>query len=198
MFDFDYNIALNKIIGRIDVSPEKVIEELFYKDFAADFERGRVTPLDFYEKFIKEFKVELGYEEFIGIWCDIFSPKEEMIDLVRRLKDIYPLYLISNINKSHYEFLYNKFSDVFSLFDALILSFEVGAIKPEVKIYEELRKTAGVGYEDIIYIDDREDLTAKAKELTLNCVRFDTLERLVKVLENYKIFVPPKKLQIYQ
>ena len=125
LFDFDYNIALDKIKNVTGASSDEIVDALFYKQFAADFERGLVSPRDFYVKFTQSFKADLGFEEFIRVWCEIFSPKPEVISLVRQLRLIYPVYLISNINEAHFNYLHQNFYDVFSLFDGLILSFKV-------------------------------------------------------------------------
>ena len=51
LFDFDYAIALRRLKGRINAPHAQVIEELFYKNFALEFEKGLVSGRKFYEKF---------------------------------------------------------------------------------------------------------------------------------------------------
>ena len=189
LFDFDYNIALNKIKDKINVPIERVIGELFENDFGLSFEKGLVTADKFYSHFKDTFGAALTYEYFVDIWCKIFSPKDEMIDLVRRLKADYPVYLISNINELHFDYLYQKYPQVFSLFKGLILSFKVKSVKPESLIYQTLRDTAEVEYEDIIYIDDRKDLITKAKNFNLQCLQFTGFDQLLKDLKNLGISV---------
>ncbi|MCM8823055.1 MAG: hydrogenase maturation protease [Candidatus Omnitrophica bacterium] len=190
IFDFDYDIGLDKIKDKLGVSQDRVIHTLFYEDFTLDFERGLVSCQDFYKEFVKKFKANLGYEEFIDIWCNIFSPKLEMVDLVRRARLIYPTYLISNINKVHFEHLKNSFGEIFSFFDDLILSFEVKAVKPQREIYEVLRKKAQTTFDSIVYIDDREELINEAKKLGLRCIKFISLPQLVGEMEFYNVFIP--------
>lgn len=190
LFDFDYSIALNKIKDKIGVSPEKIIHDLFYNDFAADFEKGLVSGQEFYRRFADEFRAQIEYEEFIEAWCDIFTPKYEIIDLVDRLRAIYPVYLISNINALHFDFLHKKYPQVFSLFDDLILSFRIKSLKPEKAIYAELKKISGKNYEQITYIDDREDLITQAKELNLNCIMFHDYKKLTASLQASDILIP--------
>ena len=45
----------------------------------------------------------------------------------------------------------------FSNFDGYILSYEVGAMKPQVKIYEALEATTGKRGAEIVYLDDRQE-----------------------------------------
>lgn len=190
LFDFDYSIALDKIQDKINVSKEKIITDMFYANFATDFEKGLISSNDFYLKFRKAYGADITYKEFISIWCDIFSPKPEIIALARKLRADYPLYLISNINEAHFKYLERGYPKVFALFKSLILSYEIKSIKPEKKIYEALRVAARQHYKNIIYIDDREDLILEAKKLNLNCIQFKNLKNLANSLNYFNIRTP--------
>lgn len=190
IFDFDYTIALKKIKDSLGVESERVVEALFNEDFGLDFEKGLISTHDFYEKFVREFKATLGYEQFIEIWCDIFHPKREVISLIKELKLLYPVYLISNVNQAHYTYLYERYPEVFSLFDGLVLSFQVKAVKPERAIYERLRKIAHAVFEEIIYIDDRPELIESAHKIKLNCICFRSHQDLIKSLKELKVIIP--------
>ena len=186
IFHFDYTIALKRIKEK-GASVEKILHQLYENDFGLDFEKGLVSNRQFYLNFKNEFNVELDYEEFKDIWSDIFSPNHDVIDLIKRLKKNYPIYLISNINDLHFEFLHERYPQVFSLFNGLILSFKVKSVKPEKRIFEELKRTAGEEFENIIYIDDRQDLIDAAKPLDLQCIQFINLEQLTKQLNSLGI-----------
>ena len=188
LFDFDYSIALNKIKDEISVPVGKVIDELFENDFGLNFEKGLVTAQEFYCHFKDTFKATLTYEYFTDIWCAIFSPKDEVIDLVKRLRVNYPLYLISNINELHFDYLYGEYPQVFSLFKELILSYKIKSVKPERLIYQALKNRAKVEFEDIIYIDDRKDLIVKARNFNLQCIQFVNFDQLLGDLEALGVF----------
>jgi len=189
LFDFDYNIALEKIKDTIGVPIEEVIKELFDNDFGLSFEKGELSPIEFYSLFKSTFKANLTFESFAETWCNIFSPNKDVIGLVRRLKGKYPLYLISNINKLHFEYLFKRHGQVFSLFNQLILSFEVKSVKPEEKIYQILKDKAEVGFEGIIYIDDRQELIVEAKNFKIQAIQFTNFSQLIKDLENLGIYL---------
>jgi putative hydrolase of the HAD superfamily len=189
LFDFDYAIALRRLKGRINAPHAQVIEELFYKNFALEFEKGLVSGRKFYEKFKNKFGVDIGHDEFIVIWNEIFFPMPEVIDFAAKLSQHYPLYMISNINEWHFNYLYAKYPAVFDIFNKLVLSYKVKSVKPEKKIYAELKKMAGCKYSQIVYIDDRPDLITPARKLSLNCVQFRNLKQATQELKKYKIAV---------
>ncbi len=190
VFDFDYGVALERIRGKIKASSEEVIEELFYRDFAADFERGKVSSQDFYEKFIRRFGGNLKFDEFKDIWSRIFTPQTEIISLIEKLRILYPTYLISNINELHFNYLYREFPSVFSLFDGMVLSFQVKEIKPAQEIYEELRDISSCSFEEIVYIDDRRELIEGASSLGIKGIIYMSPEQLVDELTRKGIIIP--------
>lgn len=188
LFDFDYSLALEKIKDKLGVSPNCVIDALFFDDFALDFEKGIISGYDFYLKFKESFKAKISYSEFVDSWCRIFSPNNTVVELIRRLRILYPVYLISNINELHFDYLYQQWKEIFLLFDKLFLSFKIKAVKPEKKIYEELFKE-GFLPEEIIYIDDRQDLIEEGKKLGLRCIQFRDSKDLIKDLEKDGIYI---------
>jgi putative hydrolase of the HAD superfamily len=178
IFNFDYLPALNRLRGRLNVDPQEIINRIYNNNFGMDFEKGLIKPQDFFERFQTDFSVKLDFQEFAFIWNNIFWPNDQIIGLLTRLKKDYPIFLISNINEMHYDYLHTLYPQVFALFKKLILSYQVKAVKPEKEIYEVLRQSADCAYENIIYIDDRQDLIEAAKPLKMKCLQFVNYERL--------------------
>ena len=72
--------------------------------------------------------------------------------------------------------------DILKIFDEVILSFAVGAIKPETAIFEDVIKRAGGDRSKILYIDDREDLIKEASAMGIDSIRFEGAEKLKTTL----------------
>jgi putative hydrolase of the HAD superfamily len=159
-------------------------------NFGMDYEKGLLSSQEFYHDFKEKFSAEVTFDEFKDIWSDIFWPIHETIELIKKIKGNYPLYMISNINELHFEYLYGKHPNVFEMFDGLILSYKVKSVKPETAIYEALRKKSNCNYSDIIYIDDRKELIEEAKKLNLNCIQFVSTPQLITDLKKYAIQIP--------
>ena len=60
---------------------------------------------------------------------------------------------------------------VAALVDALVLSFEVGAAKPEAKIYRRALDRLGVAADDTVFVDDNADFCAAAADLGISAVQ---------------------------
>ncbi|KAB2638604.1 MAG: HAD family phosphatase [Verrucomicrobia bacterium] len=93
-------------------------------------------------------------DEFRHAWQQIFTPNEPMWQEVRSLAAAgHRLILFSNTNAIHCPWIFEVFPD-FALFDAAVLSFEVGAIKPDPAIYEYAIATHRLDPATTLYIDD--------------------------------------------
>jgi len=191
LFDFDYNIALDKLRGRINVDPQTILARIYENDFGLDFEQGFVSGEQFFLRFRNDYDARLDYAEFAVIWSDIFTPNRDIIALAGRLRSRYPLQLISNINVLHFEHLYRLYPQVFGLFHNLILSYQVKAVKPQEKIYASLKTACGCAYADIVYIDDRADLIRESSKLGLVSLQFTSLGKLIEDLRKLDIIDYP-------
>jgi len=187
IFDFDYNIALDKLRGRINVDPATILASIYANDFGLDFEQGLVNGEQFFLRFRQDYDARLDYAEFAVIWSDIFTPNNDIIALAGRLRSCFPLHLISNINELHFAHLYRLYPQVFGLFDSLILSYQVKAVKPQEKIYAALRAACGCDYADIVYIDDRADLIRESSKLGLVSLQFTSFGDLVADLQKLDV-----------
>lgn len=189
IFHFDYNLALDKIKTRLGVSTETIIKEFYDNDFCIPFEKGLVSGHSFYSKFKEKFSADLSYDDFVDIWCEIFWPNPEVFDLIEKLSRNLPVYLISNINQLHFDYLFKKYQFFFSFFKDLILSYKVKYVKPEFGIYQELKKRSGADFRNIVYIDDRQDLVKAAGGFGLECIRFIGFEQLIRDLKRFGISI---------
>jgi HAD superfamily hydrolase (TIGR01509 family) len=155
LVDFDYSIAAGKIAAqsRKPLAEIKVLIE--QSRFVIDYETGRMTRREFYERMREAtgFRGTLG--EFGEFFADIFTEIPPMVELhaeVRR-RGI-PTYIFSNTNDLAIEHVRRSFP-FYANFDGYIYSYEVGAMKPDGKIYEALEKLAGRRGADVVYLDDR-------------------------------------------
>jgi putative hydrolase of the HAD superfamily len=174
---FDYNISARKIANLCHIDAKMVHDTFFDSAVKRVFERGEMSQREFYVQASHLLGIRIPYRDFIDIWNDVFWEDEKACDIARRLKKRYKLILLSNVNRSHFDHIEKKF-DVIKIFDELILSYMVGAIKPEKAIFDDLITRSGGKADEILYIDDREDLITKSREMGIESIRFETAEKL--------------------
>lgn len=174
---FDHNISAGKIAKLFHLDTENVRRLFFDSQFTRPFEKGLVSPREFHARITKHLGISMSYEDFVPVWNDIFWEDKEACDIARELKNKYKLLLLSNVSRLHYEYIEKKF-DIIKIFDEIILSFVVGAMKPEEIIFEDAIKRAGGDRSAVIYIDDREDLIKEAIGFGIESIRFENAAKL--------------------
>jgi putative hydrolase of the HAD superfamily len=157
LVDFDYSIAARKIAAQCEVSPVALKEFIDHSPLLFRYETGHATRAEFYEE-VREFGGFRGtFEQFCSDFGGIFTPIPPMVKAQAALRERgVPTYIFSNTNDLAIEDIRSKFT-FYENFDGYILSYEVGAMKPNPKIYEALEKMSGRRGSEICYFDDRSE-----------------------------------------
>ena len=187
LIPFDYGYAINKLNQIEKGLGDRFIE--FYKSnysFHRDFERGKISENDFTNKILEVIDHKIDADTFRRYYADIFSVNKNVISLLPVLKNNYKLYLLSNTDSIHKKYGWEKY-DFIDYFDKLILSFEVGSVKPEEKIYHAVEEASGLPSEEHFYIDDIQEYVDVAKGIGWGAVRFEGYNKLISDLKESKI-----------
>ena len=146
------------------------------------FESGAITSAEFFDRAVRQGGLGLGEDEFIRMFTGRFRPIKETRDLMRQLKNGYRLGLLSNTNAWDFEYEISR-CDVFSLFDTASVSFRVGALKPDSRIYLDALNKLGYSPHECVYIDDIEEYVNAAAALGINGVHYTSHEGLIGSLQ---------------
>jgi HAD superfamily hydrolase (TIGR01509 family) len=187
LVDFDYHIAVSQIAARSKLPPDGIKTFLGQSHAIIDYECGRLTREEFYEQARKVTGFRGTMEEFGEFFADIFTPIPPMIEIHAGLRRRgIPTYIFSNTNDLAVEHIRRNFP-FFRDFDGYIYSYEVGAMKPEAKIYEVLEKLAGRHGTDIVYLDDRPENVAGGAARGWRTILHETPEKTRAALEHFKL-----------
>ncbi|MFP4385471.1 MAG: HAD family hydrolase [Spirochaetia bacterium] len=142
-------------------------------------ETGRWTPDEFLRKAVTGLGGIVTEEKIARAYADIFRINDAAVSLLPELKKRYPLYLLSNTNAIHAErgFLEYPF---LSNFDELIMSHQVGAVKPDPDIYRYVENRTGQPPEAHLLIDDLPENIRGALDRGWDGVRFTGYADLIK------------------
>ncbi len=158
---FDTHLSAGKI-AELSGSDEQDVFDLFFdSDLADGHHNGSISGSQLYETVMARFNLTLSFEEFRLIWERIFWENEDVVEIIKKLRPYYRIFLMSNIGDLHWDYIHRTFSSM-RLFDEHILSYKVGANKPEERIYQEAITRAGCVASEIIFIDDRPELIEAA------------------------------------
>ena len=127
------------------------------------YEEGLSSSEEFFLELRKRYGLTIEFEEFSEIWNNIFWEDPEVNEIILHLKAKgYPIFLLSNTNELHFSYVLDRFPIVHIL-DEWILSFEVGAKKPDRRIYDAIFEKADVDRAKVFYIDDIDAYVSAAR-----------------------------------
>lgn len=195
IFDFGNVICkfTNEIlVERISHLTGKTKEEIFdliYKksDLPKKVETGLVSSQEFFEELSKLCGLNVTYEELKRIYSeDKFTPIEGMGELIERLRGKYKIGLLSNTGEWDFDYIL-KVAPIVKTFDSITTSFEVKAMKPNSNIFLDALNKLKLKPEECIYTDDILDYVEAAKEMGINAVQFNGIEKFKSDLKNFGV-----------
>ncbi|MGC1877905.1 MAG: HAD family phosphatase [Rhabdochlamydiaceae bacterium] len=151
------------------------------------YERGDVDSKGVYEEFCRLSQKKLHFDTLMAAMGDIFKPNDPVIAIALELKkNGHRLFLLSNTCDAHFVFASSQFPFL-KYFDGYVLSYEVGALKPEKKIYEKALEIAGCEKKDCFYTDDILDYIETARSIGIDAEQYKTPHDLTHHLNARKL-----------
>jgi putative hydrolase of the HAD superfamily len=126
-----------------------------------DFETGKITAPDFRQGIKSLFKGNITDTEIDEAWnAMLLDTYEERFRIIEGLRKQFRIYLLSNTNSIHIDFVRDYLNKHFSLerwdnlFDKQYLSYEIGLRKPNKNIYEYVLNDIQKQPQECLFIDD--------------------------------------------
>lgn len=147
-------------------------------------ERGEWTPDETYRHFCGATGTNPDQAALEHAASDMFAPMPESIRLVESLQvNGYRLGVLSNTNFNDWRFVSGeRYPFLNRCFETHVLSFEVGAMKPDPAIYSEAVRLAGVPAGDVFLTDDRPENVEGARQAGIDAVQFESAEQVAREL----------------
>ncbi|MEW6433008.1 MAG: HAD family phosphatase [Myxococcota bacterium] len=138
--------------------------------------RGQLPGDALRQELVARLGQELSPDAWFALWNCHFTIHEEMVRTVEQLVGRVRLVLLSNTHDQHVAWLRPRLP-VLERFDGLVLSYEVGAIKPERLIYERALAAAAVPPGRAVFFDDVARYAEAAAQVGLHGRVFTTAGR---------------------
>jgi putative hydrolase of the HAD superfamily len=142
------------------------------ESLAARYEIGEVDRAEFLEGLRGILRHASRDEQIARAWQQIFEPNLPMWDLVEALHAQYPLYLLSNTNCLHHDYLVAEYA-IFEKFADGIFSYRAKMAKPQTEIFALAIRQFGLVPSETYYIDDLAANVGAARVAGLRAVVYD-------------------------
>lgn len=185
---WDPHLLYRNYFNGDDVAIDLFLHEIDFNGWNVENDRGRpfelgtaelVARFPHYRELIEAYSAR--YIETLG------GAIEPVVAILNRLKAAeYPLYVLSNYPAEKFNPL-RPLYPFFELFDDLIISGEVGHVKPERGIYEILLSRVSRPAQECVFIDDQERNLLPAREMGMITIHYRFPEQLEEKLSRLGI-----------
>jgi putative hydrolase of the HAD superfamily len=163
-------------------SPAEIASLVRATGIVPQFEAGQMPPREFVRRFSEALGLDIGYQRFCELWNGIFLPGELVpASLLAGLHQRYRLLALSNTNAIHFDTVRREYP-ILDHFDDCVLSFEVGAAKPDPRIYQAALARAGCLPGECFFTDDVPLYVEAAQRSGMEAVRFESVPQLERDL----------------
>ena len=137
-------------------------------------ETGKITEKNFVSEIKKNCTIASS-EQIRYAWnAMLLDLPQNRLDLIKKLKNKYKIFLLSNTNEIHIRALKNKigekaWAEFSALFDKMYLSFEIGFRKPAKGAFKIILEENNLKPNEVLFIDDSPQHIETAKKLGVNC-----------------------------
>jgi len=184
LIPFDYSIAFKRL-EKVEIGLGQKFLDRYKENYELhrSYERGEIPDDVFLTKLSEFADNKIDKDILTDVYSKIFYINEEVVSLLPLLKKKYRLVLLSNTNPIHRKYGWNHYHFI-KYFEKLILSYEIGSVKPEEEIYKAVENYTGFPPEEHIFIDDVFEYAEAAKKLGWDAVHFKNYNQLVTEFSN--------------
>ncbi len=185
----NFKSPLGKLFDNSGTLSNTVKDESDFSSLLRHYEMGKISAVDFYRKIIDHLEFELSFDEFKSASNEAIEAGDDGIEsIVKTLSKKYKLAILSNTNPVHYEHIKETYS-IIGLFEHVLLSYEMGAMKPDIEAYEKLMHATSKSPSQHLFIDDRIENINAAKGIGIEGIQYESVKNLIVALKERGINV---------
>jgi epoxide hydrolase-like predicted phosphatase len=172
-----------RLATKLGMSRAQLEDFIFGGESGVRAQRGEITVNEHWEKLQRQ--LNCTQQEFTLILDEFFGQDQldkELMGYVRGLHQRYKTALLSNAWDDLRQVIAEKwhFEDVF---DAIIISAEVGVAKPDPRIFQLTLDRLGVNASQAIFVDDMAVNIEAARFIGMNAIQFLTAAQVKRDIE---------------
>ena len=152
----------------------------FIQDLLDRTNRGLISSEEFRHQICQ--KLGITVEEYHKVTSQTEQVNVELLSYIKKLRTKYKTAILSNVNKGGLERRIDK-QTLDEYFDVIVVSGDVGFIKPEPQIYQLTAQKLGVDPKECVFIDDREGYVKAAEAVGMAAIFYEDFNQMKTDLE---------------
>ncbi len=169
------------------LSESEIWDTWLRSDAVRLYESGMCDRFEFAARLVNEFKLTCNQDQLLDMFTawpvGFYAEVEEMME---RLNGQVKLACLSNTNELHWQ-RFSAESDVFSHFDQVFLSFEMGLTKPDQAMFTAAEAAMETRPERILYLDDNKTIIQAANEFGWQAHHSQGISEVVAALKKHRL-----------
>ena len=197
VFDFG-NVIINidleltfRAFAGLTFKSESRVQQLFTEsDLWRKYETGFYSNDEFRDVIRQTLSYPLNDQEIDDAWnALLLDVPADRLAYIENLRYQYPVYLLSNTNAIHIDKCQQYFrsrhnlQDFRQMFTGVFLSYEMGLMKPDYKIYQQVLEETGFLAGEILFLDDNQDNIDAALDMGIKAVKINPPESFIPLLD---------------
>ena len=179
-----FPVVAENLSKKYNIPKEKILENLSTQ--VMQYVLGNESTEEFWEKTCKEFNIP--YDDFVDIFSLAYELNLEMIELIKKLKEKYDIFLLSD-NFNALSQVLRKEENLKDLFLKMYFSDEMHLIKEDEKVFLYMLEDTGKKAEECVFIDDKEMNLVEPKKIGMQTILFEGIEAFKKDLASLGVII---------
>ncbi|MDP7534614.1 MAG: HAD family phosphatase [SAR202 cluster bacterium] len=159
------------------LAPDEITKRMVAGGAYPPFMRGEIDRIEFHRRMCDDLGLEQDAAALFETWSSAIEPNRDIDPLIAKLKGRVRLAIGSNTDELH-NARGLEVQPALGLFDDFVLSFEIGALKPDAKFYHRALTQLGVRAEQCFFTDDRQNNVDTANAVGIRSVLFESPAQL--------------------
>ena len=184
---FDPAIACQNIAELLSTDATTVNDAMYESGIEVQLESGKITETQFLSELFDRIGSTADEKEVLDAMGNMFWLNTQMLPVVCKLMETsVSMGILSNTCGPHWNWVTRQhFGLIRAIGNNCVLSYEVGAMKPDPKIYQIASERASCDPHEILFIDDRMENVQAAERLGWIAFQFTTALQFVKDLRSH-------------
>ena len=189
ILDFSYDLTFKKWAELTPFDYNFFRTHFKFDKKLVEYEKGEISSQEYFNYITELLDISWNFETFESGWNSIYiGINSQIVALLKRLKQKYKLYLLTNTNELHANCWKKKYPDILNYFDGIFCSHELHSHKPEPKIYKDVLKKIDIDPKYVLFVDDNKENVLGAKQVGIDGVVAKSAEQIINEMEKLSIF----------
>ncbi len=160
-----------RLAERLGLPLETLVRAIFDSESARQASLGQIRAEQHWQQVMQD--LGLSPQQAEPIATEFFqgdAMDEDLVGFIRSLRPVYRTALISNAWSDLRDFLIRQ--RIADAFDEIVVSAEVGLMKPDPRIYDLALQRLGVAPQEAVFLDDFGENVEAARAIGMHAIQF--------------------------